>query len=323
MKPGYQSKKLPMILVVSPNLAVDQTVHVDHLVAGQVHRSKSTRREPGGKGVNVARVLCTLGVRCLLTGFVGGAQGRLISEGLKREKIPFKPCPMRSENRTCYLFVDDEHLQQTVVNEPGPNINAEEVAALLSAFQKELPACRWVIFSGSLPPGAPDGLYAQLIAATHAAGKRTLVDCSGSALRPAAQARPFLLKINHAEAESLTEAPVGNVDQAVRTAAELQSRYASLVMITLGAAGAVLASDDDRYLFIPPAIQARNTVGSGDATLAGLVAGLIQGLPIEELGKLATAAGAANALHGGGHCTKGEIEELRSRVQCRRMNRQE
>ena len=323
MMRGYQTKNLPMILVVSPNLAVDQTVHVDHLVAGQVHRSKSTRREPGGKGVNVARVLCTLGVRCLLTGFVGGAQGRLISEGLKREKIPFRPCPMRNESRTCYLFVDDERLQQTVVNEPGPNINAEEVAALLSAFQKELPACRWVIFSGSLPPGAPDGLYAQLIAATHAAGKRTLVDCSGSALRPAAGARPFLLKINHVEAESLTEGPVGNVDQAVQAAAELQSRYASLVMITLGAAGAVLASDDDRYLFIPPAIQARNTVGSGDATLAGLVAGLIQGLPIEELGKLATAAGAANALHGGGHCTKGEIEELRPRVQCRRMNHQE
>jgi 1-phosphofructokinase family hexose kinase len=309
-----------MILIVSPNLAVDQTVHVDHLVAGQVHRSKSTRREPGGKGVNVARVLSTLGVRCLLTGFVGGAHGRLISEGLKREMIPFRPCPMRNESRTCYLLVDDERLQQTVVNEPGPSINAEEVAGLVSGFQRELPACKWVIFSGSLPPGAPAGLYGELIAAAHAAGKRTLVDCSGSALRPAAQARPFLLKINHAEAESLTETTVVNVDQAVRAAAELQSQYAPLVMITLGAAGAVLVSDDDRYLFVPPSIQARNTVGSGDATLAGLVTGLIQGFPMEELGKLATAAGAANALHGGGHCTKGEIEELRPRVQCRRMN---
>ena len=312
-----------MILVVSPNLAVDQTVHVDHLVAGQVHRSKSTQREPGGKGVNVARVLSTLGVPCLLTGFVGGAHGQLISEGLKHEKIPFRACPMRNESRTCYMFVDDERFQQTVVNEPGPKINAEEVATLMSAFQRELPLCKWVILSGSLPPGAPAGLYAELIAAAQAAGKRTLVDCSGSALRPAAQARPFLLKINHAEAESLTEGSVGNVDQAVQAAADLQSQYAPLVMITLGAAGAVLASDDDRYLFVPPSIQARNTVGSGDATLAGLAAGLIQGLPIEELGKLATAAGAANALHGGGHCTKGEIEEFRPRVQCRRVNGQE
>ena len=320
---AYHTIDSSMILVVSPNLAVDQTVHVDHLVVGQVHRSKSTRREPGGKGVNVARVLTTLEVSCLLTGFVGGAHGELISEGLKRERIPFRSCPMRNESRTCYLFVDDERLQQTVINEPGPNVNAEEVAALVSAFQRELPACKWVVFSGSLPPGAPAGLYAELIAAAHAAGKRTLVDCSGSALRPAAQARPFLLKINHAEAESLTEAPVGNVHQAVQAAAELQSQYAPLVMITLGAAGAVLASDDDKYLFIPPTIQARNTVGSGDATLAGLMAGLIQGLPIEELGKLATAAGAANALHGGGHCSKGEIEELRPRVQCRRMSGQE
>ena len=93
---AYPTIDSSMILVVSPNLAVDQTVHLDHLVVGQVHRSKSTRREPGGKGVNVARVLTTVEVSCLLTGFVGGAHGQLISEGLKREKIRFRPCPMRN-----------------------------------------------------------------------------------------------------------------------------------------------------------------------------------------------------------------------------------
>jgi len=309
-----------MILVVSPNLAVDQTVHVDHLVAGQVHRSKSTRREPGGKGVNVARVLATLDVPCLLTGFVGGSQGQFIAQGLKAEMISFNPCPIQSESRTCYLFVDDERLQQTVVNEPGPVISAEESASLAATFREQLGRVKWVILSGSLPPGVPEDCYAEFIELAHAAGKRTLLDCSGSALRPAAQARPFLLKINHTEAELLTGAAVGNVEQAAHAAAELQSRYAPLVMITLGAAGAVMASDDDRYLFVPPTIQARNPVGSGDATLAGAAAGLIQGLPIEELGKLSTAAGAANALHGGGHCTRREIEELRPRVQCRRMN---
>jgi tagatose 6-phosphate kinase len=309
-----------MILVVSPNLAVDQTVYVDHLIVGQVHRSKSTRREPGGKGVNVSRVLTTLNVPFLLTGFVGGSQGEFISQGLKEEMISFKPCPIRNESRTCYLLVDDQRLQQTVVNEPGPVISAEESASLVSIFRRELNGAKWVIFSGSLPPGVPEDLYAEFIRLAHAAGKRTLLDCSGSALRPAVQAGPFLLKINHAEAEALTEDRVGNLEQAAHAAASLQSRFAPLVMITLGATGAVLASDDDTYLFVPPVIQARNTVGSGDATLAGLVAGLIQGLPIEELGKLATAAGAANALRGGGHCTTGEIEELRPQVQCRRMN---
>ncbi len=309
-----------MILVVSPNLAVDQTVHVDHLVAGHVHRSKSTRREPGGKGVNVARVLTTLEVPCVLTGFVGGSQGQFITQGLKEEKISFRPCPIQNESRTCYLLVDDERTQQTVVNEPGPEISADEVESLVSVFRQQLDSCKWVVFSGSLPPGCPGGLYAELMALARAAGKRTLLDCSGVALRPAAEAKPFILKINHAEAASLVDVPIANVEQAVQAAEVLQSKFAALVMITLGALGAVLASDDDRYLFVPPAIQVRNTVGSGDATLAGLVAGLIQGLPIEELGKLATAAGAANALHGGGHCTRAEIEELRHRVQCRPMN---
>jgi tagatose 6-phosphate kinase len=309
-----------MILIVSPNLAVDQTVHVDHLVAGRVHRSRCTRREPGGKGVNVARVLTTLGVPCLLTGFVGGVQGQFITQGLKEEKISFQPCLIQNESRTCYLLVDEERFQQTVVNEPGPEISADESASLVSLFRQWLDSCKWVIFSGSLPPGVPDGLYAKLISLAQAAGKRTLLDCSGSALRPAAQARPFMLKINQAEATSLIEAPVSNVEQAVRAAEVLQSKFSALVMITLGAAGAVLASDDHRYLFVPPAIQARNTVGSGDATLSGVAAGLIEGLPIEELGKLAMAAGAANALHGGGHCSLTEIAELRSRVEYRRMN---
>jgi tagatose 6-phosphate kinase len=309
-----------MVLVVSPNLAVDQTVHVDHLVAGHVHRSKSTHREPGGKGVNVARVLTTLEIPSVLTGFVGGSQGQFITQGLKEEKISFRPCPIQNESRTCYLLVDDERIQQTVVNEPGPEISAEEVESLVSMFRQQLALCKWVVFSGSLPPGSPAGLYAELMALAQAAGKRTLLDCSGVALRPSAEARPFMLKINHAEAASLIDVPIANLEQAVQAAEVLRSKFAALVMITLGASGAVLASDDDRYLFVPPAIQVRNTVGSGDATLAGLVAGLIQGLPIEELGKLATAAGSANALHGGGHCTRAEIEELRLRVQCRPMH---
>jgi 1-phosphofructokinase family hexose kinase len=308
-----------MILVVSPNLAVDQTIHVDHLVAGHVHRSKSTRREPGGKGVNVARVLTTLEIPCVLTGFVGGSQGHFITQGLRAEKISFKPCLIQNESRTCYLLVDDERIQQTVVNEPGPEVSAEEVASLASVFRQQLDLCKWAVFSGSLPPGPPAGLYADLMAAARVAGKRTLLDCSGLALRPAAEAGPFVLKINHAEAASLVDLPVGNVEQAAHAAEALQSKFAALVMITLGASGAVVASDDDTYLFVPPAIRVRNTVGSGDATLAGLVAGLVEGLPIEELGRLATAAGAANALHGGGHCTRAEIEELRPQVQCRPM----
>jgi len=309
-----------MILIVSPNLAVDQTVYVDHLVAGQIHRSRSTRREPGGKGVNVARVLTTLGIPCLLTGFVGGPQGEFISQRLKEERISFTPCWIQNESRTCYLLVDEERLQQTVVNEPGPEISADESASLVSLFRKELGSVKWLIFTGTLPPGMRSGFYAELISMAQKAGKRALLDCSGVALRPATQARPFMLKINHVEAASLIETPVGNAEQAVRAAGALQAEFSAMVMITLGAAGAVLASDDHRYLFVPPAIQARNTVGSGDAALSGVVAALTQGLPIEELGKLAMAAGAANALHGGGHCTKNEIDQLKTQVQCRQMD---
>ena len=310
-----------MILVVSPNLAVDQTVHVDHLVAGHVHRSKSTRREPGGKGVNVARVLTTLesslrahGFRRRITGAVHhpGIEGREdLIQTLSNPETKVAPV-------ICWWMMSV--CSRPSSTNPVPKSAQKKLSHWSPCFDSSSPCANGWSFREVCRQAAPAGLYAELMALAQAAGKRTLLDCSGVALRPAAEARPFMLKINHAEAASLIDVPIANVEQAVQAAEVLQSKFAALVMITLGASGAVLASDDDRYLFVPPAIQVRNTVGSGDATLAGLVAGLIQGLPIEELGKLATAAGAANALHGGGHCTRAEIEELRPRVQCRPMN---
>jgi 1-phosphofructokinase family hexose kinase len=304
-----------MILIVCPNLAIDETVWVDHFEVGRVHRSRATRRAPGAKGVNVARVLSTLEVPCILTGFVGGSAGKFISAGLQQEGICFRPCVIKNESRTCHILVDEPNSKQTVVNEPGLEIGSEELARFSDSFRAGLEAAELVIFSGSLPPGVPDNFYAELITLTQASGKRALLDCSGAALQKGTDAQPFLLKINHSEASILNPENVETTD-AVRLANHLLARNIELVMITLGADGAVLASQHQKLRLLPPEIDTRNSVGSGDAALAGVAAALISGLGFQDLGKLAMAAGSANALHGAGHCTLEEIERLRVQVRC-------
>jgi fructose-1-phosphate kinase PfkB-like protein len=228
-----------MILVVCLNLAVDRTIEVDHLDVGQVHRSESIRLEAGSKGVNVARVLKTLGVPCVLTGFLGGPAGEFIAQGLGKEGIACAPCLIQDESRSCYILIETRTSRQTVV------------------------------------------------------------------------------KVNNIEGAALLGRSIHDLADATEAARVLCTDDSSLAMITLGSKGAVLASKKEGYVFTAPAIPARNSVGSGDAVFAGLAAGLVRGLPMHEMGVLAVAAGAANALHGGGHCTLEEITQLEGRVEFR------
>jgi tagatose 6-phosphate kinase len=127
-----------MILVVNLNLAVDQILRVDGLQLGGVHRSKSSLRQAGGKGVNVARVLRTLEEQCVVTGFLGGELGEFIARGLSQEAIAFECTPIKNESRTCLVLVDSEQGRQTVINEPGPEISQAEMARFVDNYGRLL-----------------------------------------------------------------------------------------------------------------------------------------------------------------------------------------
>jgi tagatose 6-phosphate kinase len=307
-----------MLLVVNLNLAVDHFVEVDELRAGEVQRSQSERRQAGGKGVNVARVLKTLDEGSLLLGFTGGGAGELIEAGLRAEGIASLLTRVRAESRTCLIINDRSRREQTVINALGAAINDEEFRHFEADYTRSLQRADSVIITGSLPPNLHVHTYARLIeAASAAGGKRVLLDCAGAALRLALEARPFLVKINGAEAAELLDAPVvTDFDGAARAARKLRELGAESVMLTLGAQGALFDCGDARYRFTAPSVEAINSVGSGDAALAGLAAGFSRGWTMQETGALAIAAGAANALHGAGACSKEEILELLPRVRC-------
>jgi tagatose 6-phosphate kinase len=305
-----------MILIVNLNLAVDHFVEVDELRAGQVQRSLVERRQAGGKGVNVARVLKTLGEPSLLSGFLGGRAGEFIASGLRAETIETSCTRVVNESRTCLIINDRSRREQTVINASGPDIREAEFRRFEANYKRSLSHADYVVITGSLPPNLPEHTYARLIEAAHAGGRRVLLDCAGAALRRALEARPFLVKINAAEASEFTTMPVKDFDSAARATRQLREAGAESAMITLGATGALFDFGDARYRFDAPHVAAVNSVGSGDAALAGLAAGLARDWTPQESGALAIAAGAANALHGAGACSKEEISELQPRVRC-------
>ena len=305
-----------MILVVNLNLAVDQILQVDGLQLGHVHRSKTTLRQAGGKGVNVARVLRTLGEDCVVSGFLGGQSGEFIAKGLSQEAIVFECTPIDNESRTCLILVDSKRNQQTVVNEPGPEISQAELARFTDNFSRLLPRAEIVIITGSLPPGLPEDTYANLIHLTNRSGKQVLFDSSSGPLRQGVRAGPFLVKLNQTEAGELLGQPIADLTGAAEAAGRLRKLGPPLAVITLGYQGAVVVSEGEKFKLIPPQLNALNSVGSGDAVLAGLASGLRRGYSTKQMGTLAMAAGAANALHGGGRCTAEEINHLQPEVLC-------
>ena len=305
-----------MILIVNLNLAVDHIVEVDELRAGEVQRSRAALAVAGGKGVNVARVLGTLGERSLLLGFCGGRAGDLIAAGLRAENIASRLTRVREESRTCLVINDRMRREQTVINAPGAAISDAERRNFEATYTRALHGAELVIINGSLPPNLPEDTYARLAAEAAAAGKRVLLDCAGVPLREALGARPFLVKINGTEAAQHIGAPVSDFSGAARATRRLREQGAQHAMITLGAEGALLDFACARYRFAAPRVEAVNSVGSGDAALAGLAAAFLRGRTAEQAGALAVAAGAANALHGAGACSAEEIAELQPRVRC-------
>jgi tagatose 6-phosphate kinase len=305
-----------MILIVNLNLAVDHIVEVDELRAGEVQRSRGARSQAGGKGVNVARVLKTLGEESLLSGFAGGRAGELIEAGLRAENIASLLTRVREESRTCLVINDRARREQTVINAPGANVGEAEWRDFEAAYTRELQRAELVIIDGSLPPNLHADTYARLASAARDAGRRVIIDCAGAPLGHALGARPFLVKINGAEAGELLDMPVIDFFGATQATRRVRERGAENAMITLGEQGALLDFAGVRYRFVAPQVRATNSVGSGDAAIAGLAAALSRGQTVEEAGALAVAAGTANALHGAGGCSAEEIAELRRLVRC-------
>ncbi|MFD6623947.1 1-phosphofructokinase family hexose kinase [Streptomyces diastaticus] len=262
-----------MILTVTLNTAVDLTYHVPALREHTTHRVTETRERPGGKGLNVARVLARLGHDTTVTGFAGGPTGAWLREALSGEsRVRDALVPIGGTTRRTVAVVDTAGGDTTQFNEPGPIVTAAEWEALKRAYATLLPGAEAVALCGSLPPGVPVGAYAHLIREARAANVPVLLDTSGEPLRRGIAARPDLVKPNATELADLT----GTRDprHAARAA---RRRGARAVVASLGAEGLLAETAAGAWRAAPPAPVRGNPTGAGDSAVAGLLVGLVEG----------------------------------------------
>ena len=258
-----------MIVTVTPNPSIDRTLRIPPLVRGHVIRARSTTAEAAGKGINVARALALHGEPTLAVAPLSAASLATFA-GLLGKAAPLEAVPIAGLVRTNVSLVEDDGTV-TKVNEPGPELTPAEVEAVLARVASLASGASWVAGCGSLPPGVPPDLYARLAARLPAA-VRVAVDADGVALREAAGARIALLKTNLAELEGLVGRPLPTLGAVIEAASAVVGGGIGGVLVSLGADGAVYV-DSRRTSHAEARIDDLvNTVGAGDALLAGVLA---------------------------------------------------
>ncbi len=309
-----------MILCVNPNAAIDKTVVVNDFRLNVIQRPEQVLAFPGGKGCNVARALKTLGERPVVGGWVGGFAGQFIERGLHAEGIDTAFVHTDFESRTCLSILDPINHTLTELYEKGDPVPLAKVTEFETWFRSHVGGYEAVTFSGSLPPGVPLTFYRDMIEIARAARVPVLLDSSGEALRQGVMAKPALVKPNETELADLTGKAPKDQSGVAHSARELSSRYDTLVVISIGAEGAIAADHDQVWHVRPPQVTIKSAVGSGDSTLAGITLGLTRGLAFEDAVKQGVAAGTANALTvGAGHFAASDFERVLAQVTVERL----
>ncbi|MFF3322186.1 1-phosphofructokinase family hexose kinase [Streptomyces sp. NPDC002889] len=280
-----------MILTVTLNAALDITYQVAALTPHASHRVGEVRERPGGKGLNVARVLTALGHEAVVTGFAGGPVGAVLRDLLAPLPVQDALVPIAGNTRRTLAVVDTSTGNTTQLNEPGPAVTADEWTAFLDMYTALLGRAGAVALCGSLPPGIHVGAYAELVRRARTAGVPVLLDTSGEPLRRGIAARPDLVKPNADELAQLTGSR-----EPRRAAHDARRRGAHTVVASLGPDGLLAATPDTVWQAIPPATVKGNPTGAGDSAVAGLLSGLVEQLPWPERLSRAVALSAATVL---------------------------
>ncbi|MCJ1680646.1 1-phosphofructokinase family hexose kinase [Streptomyces sp. APSN-46.1] len=300
-----------MILTVTLNTALDVTYRVPRLRPHTSHRVTEATERPGGKGLNVARVLAALGHKVTATGFAGGPVGTVVRELLAGSPgVVDALVPCAGATRRTVAVVDAASGDTTQFNEPGPLISSAEWARFLDRYEALVADARAVALCGSLPPGVPVGAYAVLVRAARAAGVPVLLDTSGEALRRGIAARPEMIKPNAAELAELT----GSREPLPATR-DARRRGAHAVIASLGADGLLAATPQGTWRAAPPRALSGNPTGAGDSAVAGLLSALTEGLdwPARLARAVALSAATVHA-PGAGEFDPRTYEEMRGSV---------
>ncbi len=282
------------VVVVGPNAAVDTYYTLEALGLGQVNRISAVRDTAGGKANNLARAFLRLGGRPLVVGLAAGRRGTYILDQLEQEGLAHDYVMVAGNSRLNTTLLSTDARTTTVLLEPGQPAPPEALAALVNKVAQWAPRVGCVVLTGSLPPGAPPDLYAQLTRSARAQQAFVAVDAAGEVLRQAAEAGPNLVKVNVEEFESAFPSQAGDWDALQRQYWALAAGGLQTLILTDGANGALCLSGEEAFCVQTEVPQWVSTAGAGDTFLAGLLFALRRGDSLREAARLASAAASAN-----------------------------
>ncbi|MCA1782905.1 MAG: 1-phosphofructokinase [Dermatophilaceae bacterium] len=303
-----------MIVTLTPNPSLDRAITIPDLRRGEVIRATSSRVDPGGKGVNVARALAAQGADTIAVLPSGGPEGHMMEDLLDLAGVRHVTTPVEGSLRMNISVLEPDGTT-TKLNEPGPTLTDRTVSELLAATLASATPGGWVVGCGSLPPGAPIDLYATLTSTAHAAGLKVAIDSSGGPMTQAVAAHPDLIKPNHEELEELVGRRLDTLADVRDAATTLVQDGIETVAVSLGGDGALLVTQDAFVHANATITTPRSTVGAGDCMLAGLLHGLSSGVPpADALAAAVTWGAAAVTLPGSRVPSPADLEGIPVRV---------
>lgn len=273
------------VVTVTLNPAIDQSVVVDELKPGEVHRVRASRRQAGGKGVNVATMLSLGGHASTVSGFLGAENTAIFETHFNRHDLEDAFVRVPGETRVGIKILDDK-AGTTDLNFPGAKIDAAARTQLRSCLLERAESGVWFVFGGSLPIGFSVEEFVDLLASLQETGAKLAVDTSGPALAAAIELGVDLIKPNEHELAGA----LGLADARPKTVmAAVDALSLETMILSMGSQGALFVSGAEKVLAKPPALDVISTVGAGDSLLAGYLAGVLQGLSLEDCARSATA----------------------------------
>ena len=301
-----------MIVSLTMNPTIDTSSRVGHVVAERKLRCKPPCHEPGGGGINVSRAIRRLGGDSVALYPSGGWYGHMLQGLLDQEGLNHSPISIGGSTRQNLIVLEESSGRQFRFGMPGPTFHEAEWKRCLEVLETLAPKPDYLVGSGSLSPGVPDDFYARVAQIATKRGIQLIVDTSGEALRLAARAGVYLLKPNMRELRALADHEIKDEVEQEGIATEIiRNGGSEIVVVSLGTAGALIASKEGYERFRAPTVPIQSKVGAGDSMVAGIVLSLAQGKSPRDAVRFGVAAGAAAAMTPGTElCRREDTERL-------------
>jgi len=304
------------IVTLTINPAIDIFVNVDRVEPVRKMRCSAPKLDPGGGGINVARVVHRLGGDVAAIYPIGGAIGKLLQRLVEREGIDSVVTPSHVETRENFTAFEEETGEQYRFVLPGSKLHRAEWEACLDKLATLPEKPKFVVASGSIPPGVPSNFFAMVARHAKALGAKMVLDTSGPGLGPALDEGVTLIKPNQHELSDFAGAQLNNESDYIATCRKLiAASRAEVVALTLGEDGALLITAQRVWRAEPMKIEVTSAVGAGDSFLGGMVAALAANKPIDDAFRMGVAAASAAVMSPGTElCRQEDVQRLLPQV---------